>query len=127
MKRVAVTTVRDEGAAQVAKETLAELGIEVELRRQAINPYFGAATADVFEVRVPEDRLVEAEHALARLEKEVEEALIAAAGASVAEAEPPKPTVERNRLTAPAIFMIAMIALLALAYIYMESRHAVEP
>ena len=45
MRLVTVTTVRDEGAAQVAKEALNDRGIHVELRAERINPYFASMTA----------------------------------------------------------------------------------
>ncbi len=81
MKFVAVSTVRDEGAAEVAKEALADAGIPVELRRVGANPYFGQMTATDWEVRVPEERTGEAHDVLLRVELEAEEAAVRESGA----------------------------------------------
>lgn len=77
---VAVATLRDEGAADVARELLEERGIEVELREVAPNRYFGSPTAVEIEVRVPADRADDARAALAALEEELEAAAVAEAG-----------------------------------------------
>ena len=53
MTMVAVTTLRDAAGADVAKEALADHGITVEIKRMGANAYFGSATAEEFEVRVP--------------------------------------------------------------------------
>ncbi len=74
MRFVAVTIVNDEGAAQVASEMLAEAGIAVEARHLR-DPYFGGGPR--VEVRVPADRLQDAEALLSILG---EESQTAAAG-----------------------------------------------
>jgi hypothetical protein len=86
---VAVATLRDEGAADVARELLEERGIEVELREVAPNRYFGAPTAVEIEVRVPTDRIADARAALAALEGELEAAAVAEAGVERADDEHP--------------------------------------
>lgn len=96
---VAVATLRDEGAADVARELLEERGIEVELREVAPNRYFGSPTAVEIEVRVPPDRAADAREALAALEEELEAAAVAEAGVARAEDERPGdalPTVEER-------------------------------
>ncbi|MGZ3438697.1 MAG: putative signal transducing protein, partial [Polyangia bacterium] len=95
MKMVAVTTVRDGGAAEVAKEALADHGIRVEVRRMGSNVYFSALTAEEFEVRVPEDRVDEAHDVLAALEEDLEAAVIALAGV------PPENEEERGNSDLP--------------------------
>ena len=80
MRFVAVTTVHDDGAAQVAREKLADAGIPVELKSLGQNPYFGAVTAQEIEVRVPSERLAEAALQLEQLERQVEASLLAEAG-----------------------------------------------
>jgi hypothetical protein len=88
MKLVPVETVHDEGAAEVAREALADAGIPVELKRLGTNPYFAARVE--IEVRVPETRVREAQAELARLARDADEALAAEAGrdVSAAPAEP---------------------------------------
>jgi hypothetical protein len=77
MRFVAVATLRDRGAVEVAREVLEASGIEVEVRTAPINPYFGAPTAEEIEVRVPEDRVKDAYTVLDRLEGEVDAAAAA--------------------------------------------------
>lgn len=72
---IAITTVRDPGAAEVARQALADAGIPVEVRRLGMNPYFATLTGMEFEVRVPAERLAEAEQVLAYLSEEAAEAL----------------------------------------------------
>ena len=88
-KMVAVATLRDEGAADVARELLEERGVDVELREVAPNRYFGAPTAVEIEVRVPAERLGDAREILAGLESELEAAAIAESGIGRAEDERP--------------------------------------
>ncbi len=78
---VAITTVHDWGAAQVAREKLADAGIPVELKSLGMNPYFGAVTAQEIEVRVPPEHAPQAELELERLQAQVEASLIAESGA----------------------------------------------
>lgn len=92
---VAVTTLRDAAGADVAKEALADRGIPVEVRRLGADPYFGSPTAFAFEVRVPADRLADAEAALAALEAESEALVLAAAGV------PPASEDERGSAALP--------------------------
>jgi hypothetical protein len=80
VKMVAVTTLRDAAGAEVAREMLAERGITVEIRRMGYNPYFGAPTAEEFEVRVPEDALDEAHGVIEAMSEELERAALAEAG-----------------------------------------------
>jgi hypothetical protein len=80
MKMVAVTTLRDAAGAEVAKEMLAEHGISAEVRRLGYNPYFGSPTAEEFEVRVPEESLVEAQRFFEAMHEELERAALAEAG-----------------------------------------------
>ncbi|MCU1282149.1 MAG: hypothetical protein JWM53_5695 [bacterium] len=96
MKMVAVTTVRDSGAAEVAKEALADRGISVEIRRMGSNVYFSALTAEEYEVRVPEDRVDEAHALLDALEEELEAAVIAQSGGG-----PPETEEERGSADLP--------------------------
>lgn len=88
MKWVAVTTVRDEGAAQVARDSLDSRGIPVELKRMMPNAYLGSATPAEIEVRVPEDRADDAHQVLEGLEAELEQAMLAEAGVPPEEGEP---------------------------------------
>jgi hypothetical protein len=81
MNMVAVTTLRDAAGADVAKEALADHGIDVEVKRMGANAYFGSATAEEFEVRVPADRVAEAHKILEALSAELEQQVIAEAGA----------------------------------------------
>jgi hypothetical protein len=97
---IAITTVRDPGAAEVARQVLAEAGIPVDVRRVGINPYFGTLTGLDIEVRVPAERLAEAEQVLLHLSEAAGEALAGQAAlpldpeaerqiAAVREATPP--------------------------------------
>jgi hypothetical protein len=72
---IAIATVRDPGAADVARQALADAGIPVEVRRLGANPYFGTLTGIELEVRVPAERLAEAEQVLAYLSEEAAAAL----------------------------------------------------
>jgi hypothetical protein len=98
MRFVTISTVRDDGAAQVAKEALEDAGIQVRLKKQGINPYLASVTADVYEVMVPEERVADGESILSRLAGELEQALIAQAGAAaeVEEQDDAKPTPRRR-------------------------------
>jgi hypothetical protein len=89
---VAVTTLRDVAGADVTREALGERGIEVEIRRVGSDPYFGSATAEAFEVRVPADRVHEAQGVLDALEAELEEAVLRAAGVPPSDDDPPGST-----------------------------------
>jgi hypothetical protein len=81
MKMVAVTTMRDSGGAEVAKEMLAERGITVEVRKlSGYNPYFGSPSNEEYEVRVPEDSVDEAHRLLEAMSEELERAALAEAG-----------------------------------------------
>jgi len=104
VKMVAVTTLRDPAGAQVAKEMLTERGIDVEIRRLGYNPYFGAPTAEEFEVRVPEDALEEAQRFFEAMEGELERAAIAEAGVPAGEddapgAELPPPELRERKVS----------------------------
>ncbi len=86
--RVAVTTMRDAAGADVAKELLGEHGIEAEIRRLGMNAYFGAPTAEEFEVRVPADRVDEAHEVLRAMAEELERAAVAEANVPPGADEP---------------------------------------
>jgi hypothetical protein len=101
VKWIAVTTVRDDGAAAVAKQALADAGIPVEILRLGNNPYFGSVTAVEWEVRVPHDRLDEAEEELERLEHQAEESLMAEAGVPPDEEE--REEAEEEKRPDPAL------------------------
>jgi hypothetical protein len=75
-----VTTLRDAAGAGVAEEALTDRGIPVEIRRLGVNAYFGSPTAEEFEVRVPAERVDEAQAVLAALEGALAEVLLAQAG-----------------------------------------------
>jgi hypothetical protein len=80
VKMVAVTTLHDAAGAEVATELLAERGIAVEIRRLGASPYFGAPTAEEFEVRVPADAVDLAHRLLDGMAEELERAALAEAG-----------------------------------------------
>jgi hypothetical protein len=82
---IAISTVRDEAAAQVAREALAAVGIPVELKRLGANPYFGSVTGAEWEIRVPEEREGEALAELDRIAADVEQAVLAEAGVPAGE------------------------------------------
>ena len=73
MNFVAVETVADEGAAEVAREALAACDIPVELRRHGSNQ-FGARMS--IEVRVPVEHARDAESILSQLGEEAAEAAL---------------------------------------------------
>jgi hypothetical protein len=75
--KVAVATVSDEAAAEVAKEALADRGMDVEIRRIFGDAYFGSATHVSYEVRVPEEAAAQAHAELDRLAEELERAALA--------------------------------------------------
>ena len=95
-----VTTLREPQSAEIAREALDERGILTEVRRSATNPYFGSATRDEWEVRVPASRLADAEAVLDLLAIENDRAVRAQAeGADVAtgtEADPHKDESEAD-------------------------------
>src|SRR5262249_38894208 len=80
MRFVTIDTVRDHGAAAILDEALRGEGIVVELKRGGMNPYLGQAVE--IEVRVPEDRVDDAQAILAQIRIEAEDALTIAAGKS---------------------------------------------
>jgi hypothetical protein len=108
MSMVAVTTLRDAAGADVAKEALADHGLAVEVKRLGANAYFGSATGEEFEVRVPADRVAEAHKILDALAEELEQQVLAEAGiapddeASRGSAELPPPE-KRPRKVAWAV------------------------
>jgi hypothetical protein len=122
MKRVAVTTVRDDGAAQVAKEALVAIGIDVEVKRMSNVTAFGAVSAAVWEVRVPEDSIEAAEQELARLEGEAETALRSQAGGDDEQKSDDDRRIEENlaarrRRNFPwAIVLLVAVVLAMIAY-----------
>jgi hypothetical protein len=76
-QKVAVTTVHDAAAAEVAKEALFERGIDVEVRRVFGSPYLGSATPVLYEVRVAEEAVEAARAELERLAEDLEQAVLA--------------------------------------------------
>ncbi len=98
MRWIAVATVRDAGALEVTRQALAEADIPVDVMRLGSNPYFPTATASQWEVRVPEDRVDEAEEELTRLEAQAEESVLAEAGVAPEEEDAPE---ERGHDAAP--------------------------
>ena len=104
MKRIAVATVPDRGAAEVACEALEAAGIGAHAQRVPQNPYLGAAEA--YEVRVDETRLDDAERLLASLSEELETALCAQAGQAEAPPEPAPRPVKRSLVGAAAVAVL---------------------
>ena len=123
MRFVTVSTVRDDGAAQVAREALEAAGIAVEVRRLGASPYFGAVTASEYEVRVPEERVADGEAVLAQLALELETALVSQAESpdTVAEtaADEPRPT-RPSALIAAGIAIAGVI--FTVLYVLLEGR-----
>jgi hypothetical protein len=77
---ICVGKVRDRAAAEVAREALSAIQIPVEIKLMGTNPYFGSASAEEFEIRVPEDQEEAALAELDRLAVELEQAVYAEAG-----------------------------------------------
>ena len=99
MTMVAVTTLREAGGAEVAKEALADRGIPVEIRRFTnFGLYFGAPAGEEFEVRVPEAHLDEARALLDALSEELVKSVLAEAGVPPGEEEEPDelPALEKQ-------------------------------
>lgn len=121
MADVALVTVPDEGAADVVRAALEEVGIPVELQRAyPEHPYRGSALATPWKVLVPRERLAEAEEVLARTQREMAEEVDAQAGASAAAAEADKgaaPT-RRPRIT----WAVALAFLLPLPVVCFYAR-----
>jgi hypothetical protein len=121
MKWVTVSSVRDEGAVQVAEEALDELGIPVDVRRMStVGPYMPAS--EVWEIRVPEEQAVKAEHAIARIAHELEES-VAAQAESAAEQAPveEEPRARPPRLDRAQVTMLVLVLVAAagvFAYVY---------
>jgi hypothetical protein len=82
-KMVVLTTFQDSAGADVAREAVADAGIPAELRRVGGDVYLGSMTGNSYELRVPEDRVHDAEGVLAALEEDMEQAAIAAAGVPI--------------------------------------------
>jgi hypothetical protein len=77
---ITISKVRDRAAAEVAKEALSSINIPVEIRLMGQNPYFGNASAEEWEVRVPDEHEEAALDELDRLAEEMEQAVYAEAG-----------------------------------------------
>lgn len=71
MTQVAVTTTLDRGGAESIAAALDERGIPATIHSTLRNFYFGSATLEALEVRVPIDRLDDARGALALIAEEV--------------------------------------------------------
>jgi hypothetical protein len=93
---VAVTTLQDAAAAEVAREAIADAAIAVAVRRLGGDVYLGSGTTHSYELRVDEERLDDARRVLAALEADMEQAAIAAAGV------PPSDDEERGNAELPA-------------------------
>jgi hypothetical protein len=88
VKFVAVSTVRDEGAAEVAREALEAADLEVEIKRVSPTAYLGPVSLLEFEIRVHEDRIADAELVLRQLSEEAEAAATREWESHPAEPEP---------------------------------------
>ena len=93
--KVAVATLQDSAAAQVAKEAIHDAGIPVEMRQIGADSYFGSGTSHTYELRVDLEHEADARGVLAQLEKDMELAAIHAAGV------PPEEEEERGNATLP--------------------------
>jgi hypothetical protein len=120
---VAVTTLRDAGGAEVAREELAGRGIPVEIKRLSnFQLYFGAPSSEEWEVRVPADRVDEAQGVLDALASELAERVVAEAGVPPGvdddrSTELPPPELRPRKLSwAIAIGLIAPLPGLGLLY-----------
>jgi hypothetical protein len=127
MSKVLLIRTADPGAANVAKEALVELGMEVELRTLRSSAYTGGH--DYIEVYVPEERLTDAQHELARLQLEVHEAVMTQAAASVPEPSqpaPPRGLSGRGRLLllVPLIAVLLALTTAIVVSVVRENRHA---
>jgi hypothetical protein len=96
-KLVVVATMQDSAAADVAREAIADAGIPVEVRRLGGDAYFGSMTASTYELRVPDERLADAQRLLEALEVDMEQAALAAAGV------PPTEEDERGAAALPSL------------------------
>src|SRR4051812_40397999 len=111
MNMVAVTTLREPGGAEVAKEALADRGIPVEIRRLSnFTLYFGAPAPEEFEVRVPPEHLEEAQEVLEALREEMELNVLAEAGVPADDQSDELPPPERRPRKLAWAVAIAMIA-----------------
>jgi hypothetical protein len=124
MSMVAVTTLRDPGSAEVAKEALDERGIPAEIRRLTnFTLYFGAPPAEEWEVRVPEERADDAKKVLDALTEELQQRVLAEAGVPPGEEDerggdtlPPPELRPRKPAWAVAIALISPIPGLGFLY-----------
>jgi hypothetical protein len=119
MKLVAVTKVHDPGAAEVARDELESRGMVVELKRLGNDPYFGSVGIEI-EVRVPADRVAEAEAILARLAVEAEEAALSQS----AESPPVEEAAARDRPARPPmpralVAGVAALVVIAFGLVYL--------
>jgi hypothetical protein len=85
--------VADQGAGEIVRTALAEVGIHAEVRRSyPEHPYIVAPLAEPWQILVPAERLTEAKQVLARLEHEMQDEVEAQALAAG-----PAPSDERPR------------------------------
>jgi hypothetical protein len=111
MTMVAVTTLRQAGGAEVAREALADHGIPVEIKRLSnFSLYFGAPAPEEFEVRVPPEHVAEAHQVLQSLSRELEEQVLAEAGVAADEESDELPPPERRPRKPSWAVAIALIA-----------------
>src|SRR2546430_10408748 len=111
MTMVAVTTLREAGGAEVAKEALADRGIPVEIKRLTnFSLYFGAPAPEEFEVRVPPEHLDEALEVLEALREEMELKVLAEAGVAPTDQSDELPPPERRPRKLAWSVAIALIA-----------------
>ncbi len=120
MKWVTVSSVRDQGAVQVAEEALADRQIPVDVRRTStVGPYMPAS--ECWEIRVPAERVEEAEHALARIQRELEESVAAQAERAVEHAPVDEERARPPQLGRAQVAMLVLVLVAAagvFAYVY---------
>jgi len=109
---VALVTVPEEGAAEVVRSALEEVGIPVRLERAyPEDPYRGSVFAGAWKVLVPEERLAEAQVSLERVEREMAEEVEAQAASFQPEAPSPSPPVGRPRKVTWALALAFLLPL----------------
>jgi len=113
MNFIAVETVADEGAAEVAREALTACDIPVELRRHGSNQ-FGARMS--IEVRVPIEHVKDAENILSRLGEEAAEAAVREAARAEDEEEERAPEPPSRAERAWVMFMFGTVGVMGLLW-----------
>jgi hypothetical protein len=111
-KTVAVTTVQARGEAEVLAEALKDAEIPVELKRLGASPYLPVATDGQYEVRVPEDRLKEAEAVLTQLSEDAEVAATRESALAAPPTAAPSGKAFDGRTVAMAVALVLLVALI---------------